>query len=374
MSSLIHDILHAADTTYLTHNFHPYPAKFIPQIPRHAIEKYTEPGETVLDPFCGSGTTLVEAMLAGRDSVGVDIHPVATLAASAKTTVLTPGQLSRASATVCEIGRAVADGRFGEHEMPEFHNRDHWFGGCVRRELSLILGMIRESGNARAVKNFLNAAVSAITVSVSNQHSDTRYAAVEKNIGPGRTFSRFSAKAEESSRRMTEFRGAVPGRPRCRVLDGDARDLGFLGAGSADLIVTSPPYPNVYDYYLYHKQRMHWLGMDVGGVKDREMGSRLRYSSLRWPVSTFRDELRECFAGMGRALKPGGRAVVVMGDSVVQGQIVDGRDMVKSAARKSGFRLVDSMRYELDDISRTFHAGFRTKGKKEHIVVLKNHA
>ena len=55
------------DKTYLTHNFHSFPAKFVPQIPKIVIERFTKPKDLVLDPFCGSGTTLVEAKLAGRN-------------------------------------------------------------------------------------------------------------------------------------------------------------------------------------------------------------------------------------------------------------------------------------------------------------------
>src|SRR5262249_48744714 len=73
-----------ADTQYLLHNLHPYPAKFIPQIPRRAIERWTAEGDTVLDPFCGSGTTLLECAPTGRRSIGVDNNGVATLVSQAK--------------------------------------------------------------------------------------------------------------------------------------------------------------------------------------------------------------------------------------------------------------------------------------------------
>jgi len=63
------------DTTYLTHNFHTYPAKFIPQIPRTIIRQLSVPGDIVLDPFCGCGTTLVEAKLLGRSSIGIELNP-----------------------------------------------------------------------------------------------------------------------------------------------------------------------------------------------------------------------------------------------------------------------------------------------------------
>lgn len=73
-----------ADTGDFTHGFHPYPAKFIPQISRTLIDLFTMPGDTVADIFCGSGTTLVEAVRAGRDAIGIDANPLATLIARVK--------------------------------------------------------------------------------------------------------------------------------------------------------------------------------------------------------------------------------------------------------------------------------------------------
>src|SRR5262245_57056681 len=75
-----------AKTTYLTHGLHPYPAKYIPQIPHSLIDELSVYGETVADIFCGSGTTLVEANLLGRNSIGIDANPLACLISEAKTT------------------------------------------------------------------------------------------------------------------------------------------------------------------------------------------------------------------------------------------------------------------------------------------------
>ena len=80
-----------AKTSYLTHGLHPYPAKFIPQIPNALIQELSDVGSTVGDIFCGSGTTLVEGMLLKRNVVGVDANPLACLISAAKTTRLQDG-------------------------------------------------------------------------------------------------------------------------------------------------------------------------------------------------------------------------------------------------------------------------------------------
>src|SRR3990172_10748228 len=84
------------DTAYITHGYHRYPAKFIPQVASRLIEKYTSEGDLVVDPFVGCGTTLVESKVMGRPSVGVDINPVAVLITKAKTTPIDPKKIEKA--------------------------------------------------------------------------------------------------------------------------------------------------------------------------------------------------------------------------------------------------------------------------------------
>jgi len=73
------------DTQRYLHSLHPYPARFIPQLPRKAVEEYTTPGQTVLDPFAGCGTALLESVIAGRNAIGIDNNAVACLVSRAKT-------------------------------------------------------------------------------------------------------------------------------------------------------------------------------------------------------------------------------------------------------------------------------------------------
>jgi DNA modification methylase len=77
---------HNQNVTYASHNFHSFPAKFPPQLPRHFIDGLTNAGDVVLDPMQGSGTTTLEALLTGRQAIGTDIDPLALLIASVKTT------------------------------------------------------------------------------------------------------------------------------------------------------------------------------------------------------------------------------------------------------------------------------------------------
>ena len=83
-----------AKTSYLTHGIHPYPAKFIPQIPNALIQELSGVGDTVGDIFCGSGTTLVEALTLKRHAVGIDANPLACLISKAKTNAISDAEAS----------------------------------------------------------------------------------------------------------------------------------------------------------------------------------------------------------------------------------------------------------------------------------------
>ncbi len=91
---------HGQDSGYASHNFHSFPAKFPPQLPRKFIEGLTAPGDVVLDPMMGSGTTVLEAFLAGRRGVGFDIDPLGLMLSRSKVTPLDPRQ-------VAQIGKQI---------------------------------------------------------------------------------------------------------------------------------------------------------------------------------------------------------------------------------------------------------------------------
>src|SRR5438445_5804327 len=190
---LFENILNAKKTSYLTHNFHPYSCKFIPQIPRYIINFFTNnPHEVVMDPFCGSGTTLVEAKLLNRKSIGFDSNPIAVLTSKVKTTKLTNQELSRIFPMCNKIENRINNfyRKFGKkktilsfteflsqddnfsYTIPDFPNREHWFQENVEHELAIIKNTILEEHSTN-LRNFLLLAFSNIIVPVSNQESET---------------------------------------------------------------------------------------------------------------------------------------------------------------------------------------------------------
>ncbi|HKP45554.1 MAG TPA: site-specific DNA-methyltransferase, partial [Pyrinomonadaceae bacterium] len=196
------------DKNYLTHNFHPYPAKFVPQIPRRIIEALSRKDEIVIDPFCGSGTTLVEANLLGRHGIGFDSNALAVLISRVKTTALSADSLRKIAQFLSDVGNQVqvvkGKLRIPSSSIPEFRNKDHWFESHIQNELAFIKKLIFDVPDAR-VRDFLKVAFSAIIVKASNQDSDTRWVAVKKNLPEGFAIEAFLSKARDMLSRMAEF-------------------------------------------------------------------------------------------------------------------------------------------------------------------------
>jgi site-specific DNA-methyltransferase (cytosine-N4-specific) len=360
---------------------HPYPAKFIPQIPGSLIEIYSREGDLVLDPFCGSGTTLLEAILRGRKTIGVDVNPIATLVSRVKVTVFTAQDRSSVLDFLRQVdeillnmhmrlgwlGDAVSD-----KEIPKFYNIEHWFQPNVRRELTLLKRIIQEYACADQVRDFLKVCFSSIIVKVSNQESDTRWVAVDKSIADNYTINCFREAIGNNLEKMMNLAHEIGERqPRAQVISADIADVPeFVNEHTVDLVVTSPPYFNSYDYYLYHKLRMFWLGYDHKEVQSREIGSRNKHCDYNLGIDAFVDSISKAFACLSKVVKPSGKYAFVVGDAIYKGKLVRMDLLYDKILDRAGLRVVDITSFDQRKYSRSFTPNLKKQYKESHIMVL----
>ena len=363
------------DSPFLTHSLHPYPAKFPPQLPRKILSLYGKQGDTVLDPFCGSGTTLVEGRLQGLNVIGVDVNGLACLLSKVKATPLNLSQIEIIRHVTQQIQNLNFRFKFGdkfEIQVKEIEGLSHWFQDNVAKELTIILTEIEKLSD-NDVKDFLKIIFSSIIVRVSNQESDTRFAAIKKNIPDCLTFDLFIERTKEYSNRICDFSKQIVFQTEFKIYNADSRNLNFIEPESVDLIITSPPYANTYDYYLYHKFRKRWLDLNVQFAQYNEIVSRREYSSLKKNPEKWIKDLKICFAEMNRVLKKNKLAFVVIGDSVIKKELMKIDEIIKGFSASVGFKICDIITSDLASHSKIFNPNFAQKGKKEHLIILQKY-
>jgi len=336
---------------------HPYPAKFIGDIPRALLGSLPLPPNTlVFDPFSGSGTTLLEAQRQGMASVGVDLNPIACLIARVKTAKTPLGLLEKALHIGAEARKNPAPLRWS---IP---NVDHWFKGDVQRAIAALLQEINGVPKGDTY-DALRLALSSILVRVSNQDSDTRYAAVEKGISKQDVFEQFESAIEKLNKALLARDWAQP--PATVI---EANTLSVLPSdlpGRVGLVITSPPYPNAYEYWLYHKYRMWWLGFDPLAVKEQEIGARAHFFKREHHTAdNFWAQMRGTFKLIDKVLVKHGYACFVIGRSKIHGVIIDNADIIEAVAAERGFGVVSRFERVISASRKSFnlsHANIKTE-------------
>lgn len=373
-----------SETTKITHSIHPYPAKFIPQIPKRIIEEFSNERHTILDPFCGSGTTLLEAKILGRNSIGFDINPIGVLTSRVKTEPLVPEDIDIIKNVVKEINNKLDNKDFEEAWVPDIPRIDHWFKKDVQKALGAIISEIRKVENLR-IRRFLNLCVSSILVSVSNQESDTRFAAITKKTSAKKVKEAFNTKIKQLTEKLNELSSLeFKNNTKTKVFLADTRKMSkYIKERSADLVITSPPYLNSYDYYLYHKFRTFWLNypennkemLAVKDVQENEIGSRYKFSGQNGnDIISFKKNMIECLKEIRKVTKPGKMIFFLVGDSIVRGKFIKMDLFYKELGEEAGLEYVSSISYDMAKISRSFvsqNVNNKWK-KKQHIIVFKN--
>jgi DNA modification methylase len=316
--------------------FHWYPARFAEQIPSILIGYLSEPGETVLDPFCGAGTTLTEALRLNRRPMGIDLNPVAVLMTAAKLQDYGENGAGEFLQGVLESARQHAvrlettsteDARAAIQDAGRSDEILRWFNPKTVLEISALLTEIEQASDARFI-NLGRACISSILRACSSQ--DKHWGYICDNVRPKtlnykNTFRFFSRSADQFTRDYSRFRALYDSSRQdspvsvsfddvC-VLRDDSRDaLASIARGSVDLIVTSPPYLNVTDYLDSQRLSLLWLNCATTARRDSEIGARFK-RFRRDSLTPYLDDMRTCVEGMASVLKAGRYCCLVVGES-----------------------------------------------------------
>jgi hypothetical protein len=309
---------------------HWYPCRFVSQIPAALIGTLSDRGELVLDPFVGSGTTLFEAQRLGRASIGIDINPIACLAAKAKTLSITSGTVSKwVESLEHDVRDLLSESLLFRKESgipdnaPAAVQQNKWYTRRVAGNLTALWNLIEsERGQKRTLGQ---AAFSAILLRVCRETRHWGY--VCDNTTPKSNYEgdveaefttmldRLDAAYQERDRELLERFGGELEIPSAEVHCEDSRKaLKEIALQSVDLVVTSPPYLGVSDYVKAQRLSMEWCGVEIEEYRRKEIGARSKRHRLK-SQDDYLHEIAEVFEGVHRCLRPGAACVIVVGES-----------------------------------------------------------
>ena len=306
------------ERTKHVHGLHPYLGKFIPQLVEIFLRKYRP--RVVCDPFCGSGTTLVEANALGIDAVGCDISAFNCLLARVKTDRYDLRLLQRSVHDILvQLDLRARPNLFGasqEVEEPAGEYLRSWYSPAVLRQLLLYRSLIpayayqdllkvvlsRAARSARLTKHFELDFPKEPVVGPYYCHKHHR---ICHPVTDAMAFlRRYSL---DALRRIGAF-ARLRTDARVQILHGDARSVAFP---PCDMVLTSPPYVGLIDYHEQHRYAFELLGLPL--AREAEIGASWKGDSRR-AIEAYVEDMSEAFSNVMRALPRGGVLVVVVHD------------------------------------------------------------
>ena len=368
------------EQTRYTHGLHRYPAKFFPELPRWLIKKYTKKNNIVLDPFGGSATTSIEALLNNRNSVSVDIDPFAQFLSKVKTTKLNSEELETFSNILIKKITEFKISKSLQNFIPNFPYRDNWFKKEIIFELAYIKKEISELDISDELRNFFLATFSSIIRTVSNADNNCTRTVVRKKLNkqiyPTLALTKFVENLLLYKSRLEEFNKNIPNNNFAEITtNSDARDLKYSD-GFFDFAITSPPYVNAVDYPRTHQLEIYWLEFENGSLTplkkkhigtesvtvkfykelhlinipeaDKKLRAIFKVDKRRAYIAyKFLADMEKNIKEVNRVLKKGKRYAIVIGNNTIRGNIFESWKYLIEIAKRNNFEVETSFGSEI---------------------------
>jgi hypothetical protein len=320
------------ERTKHVHRLHPYLGKFIPQLVEILLSRYFRPGQHVLDPFAGSGTTLVQALESGLDATGVDVAAFNCLLMEVKTLSYNP--------FVLEQELRAAHARIGEttSARPSAYLR-RWYAPQAARELLGFRAIVDDYEHGDVLRVVLARAARSAR---RTTHFDLEFPQEpqlepywcykhRRECRPVETAAQFLRRYTlDTLARLKEFARVRPRGCEATVIHADVRAEPL--PGQFDGILTSPPYPGLIDYHEQHRYAYELLGLD--DRRELEVGAAAAGSS-RAALAAYADGMVQVLLNAKASLRDGAPVLVVVNDR---------RDLYPEILDRAGLQLEERLR------------------------------
>ena len=337
-----------ADTKQFTHCYHTYPAMMIPQVARRLIGEYRPDGrlQILLDPYMGSGTSLVEASIAGISSIGTDLNPHARMIARVKTSHYDEAALRRRLAEMRSNQQNYTEGRALNRNFDRIYNRNYWYHKETLLKLSFLSQLI---DTLEEDADFFRIALSEIVreASFTRNSEFKRFRMPESKIAKFRpdVFRLFNEKIDRNLTGLREYNlAATEAAVAIYGFDSSTEiPVEIVPEGSVDMVVTSPPYGDsrtTVAYGQFSRWANEWFGFENARTLDRLlMGGRKSGTELFRTISiheelnaikeldakrydevvSFLNDYRNSIRNVATTVRQGGVVCYVVGNRTVKG-------------------------------------------------------
>lgn len=338
----------SADTKEYTHGYHVYPAMMIPQIARTLIDEYSPNGEvrTILDPYMGSGTTLVEAAVKGINSIGTDLNPLARMMSKVKTTHYNEEVIKAQFAEISLHLSFYDASKVLNRNFERVSNYTYWYSEDALLKLSYLHQIIEEyAANSDFFRLILAEIVREVSFTRNGEFKRFRMSEDRiANYNPN-PFELFEKKTKRNIAGLQAY-NRVGHRPEVTICNFNSTcgiPYDIAAPQSIDMVVTSPPYGDsktTVAYGQFSRWANEWFGFEnaknldnelMGGGKCREVlfnSNELvqTLSEIRaldekryWEVVSFLNDYSKSIQNVSKVIRIGGRVCYVVGDRRVKG-------------------------------------------------------
>ena len=366
------------DTAYISHGYYTYPAKFIPQLASRLINKYTNKGDVVVDPFMGSGTTILESIVSSRKGIGTDINDIAYLVAKVKTTPLNRKELLQEYIDIESELEYRLNWQLDNYiesslqNVPKNSRIDYWFKEHQKNKLAVIWSRILEVSSCD-IQDFFKVGFAQILKSCSIW--------MQKSIKPTRDLKKknydplqlFLLQIKKMIKQHQELEKILAEEVKENIVDYrtikncDARNLPCEDE-KATLIVTSPPYVTSYEYADLHQLASLWFEytVDLTTYRNKFIGSSYKEKTnielkskmgeeivknltnkKALDVQIYFSDMLQTFTESKRVLKVGGKICIVIGNTQFKGVDILNAEVFKEQLENIGFKTIDIIHREI---------------------------